>query len=60
MKIRIPIAIAAGALLLTGAVGCREEGPAEKLGRQLDEAAEEAGAAIDEAAEKAKKELEDG
>jgi hyperosmotically inducible protein len=33
----------------TGLVGCEKEGPAEGVGKQLDEATEEAGEKIDEA-----------
>lgn len=44
------------ALLFAG--GCREEGGAEKLGKQIDEAAESAGEAMEDAAEEAKKKLE--
>jgi len=57
MRIRIPIAIAASAALIAGAAGCRQEGPAEKVGRQIDEATEQASESIDDATEKAKKQL---
>lgn len=57
MRIRIPLAIAACAALIAGAAGCRQEGPAEKLGRQIDDATERASDAIDDATEKAKKKL---
>ena len=58
----IPDEISLGGLLLAlllagGSVACREEGPAEKLGRQLDEAAQDAGEALEEATEEAKKKL---
>ncbi len=38
--IRMLIALSA-TLVLLGATGCREEGPAEKAGRQIDEAVED-------------------
>lgn len=57
MRIRILIAIAASAALIIGAAGCRQEGPAEKVGRQIDEATEKAGDSIDDATEQAKKNL---
>ena len=57
MRIRILIAIAASAALIAGATGCRQEGPAEKVGRQIDEATEQAGDSIDYATDQAKKKL---
>ena len=42
-----------------GALGCKEEGPMEKAGRQLDEQLESAGDAIDDTLADAKKALED-
>jgi len=45
-----------GALLL-GAVGCSEDGPAEKAGKAIDEAVENAGDTMEEAAEDAEKKL---
>jgi hypothetical protein len=40
--------------------GCsRQEGPAEKLGKQVDKAAKESGKAVDNAAQKAQKAVED-
>ena len=59
MRIRISIAIAASAALIAGAAGCRQEGPAEKLGRQIDDATDQARENIDDATEKAKKQLDD-
>ncbi|MBW2269544.1 MAG: transport-associated protein [Deltaproteobacteria bacterium] len=52
------IAIAIVAAVFGGGVGCKEEGPAEKLGRQLDDAAQNAGDAIENATEEAKKKRE--
>lgn len=44
------------ALALAVAAGCqRQEGPAEKAGKQIDKAVEKAGDKIDEAADKLKK-----
>ena len=59
MRIRTPIAIAATAALILGIAGCRQEGPAEKLGRKIDDATAQAGDAIDDAKKKAKKQLDD-
>ncbi len=58
MRIQRWIAIAIVAAMFGGSIGCQEEGPAEKLGRQLDDAAQTAGDAIEDAAEEAKKKLE--
>lgn len=49
MRIRTLAFIAIAALVSGGSLGCREEGPAEKLGRQLDEAGQDAGDAFEEA-----------
>ncbi len=46
---RIPYAALAIALLLAAA-GCREEGPAERAGRAIDDAAREAGDSLRELA----------
>ena len=59
MRIRILIAIAACAALISGATGCRQEGPAEKLGRNIDDATDQARENIDDATEKAKKHFDD-
>lgn len=45
----LPLALVAGALTL-GA--CEEEGPAEKAGKELDNAAESAGDRIEDATDK--------
>ena len=55
MRIRISIAIAASAALIAGAAGCRQEGPAEKLGRQIDDATDQARDSIDDTVDEAKK-----
>ena len=52
MRIRFLIAIAASALLTVSFVGCRDEGPAEKAGKKIDEAASKAGDAIDDVKDK--------
>ena len=41
-------------LALACAVGCHKEGPAERAGREIDEAAEKAGGAVKDAGDKAK------
>lgn len=46
---RIRCAALAAALLLAG-TGCREEGPAERAGRAIDDAAREAGDSLRELA----------
>ena len=43
------------AVFLFSATACRDEGPAEEMGRELDEAAEDIGDSLDDAAD----ELED-
>ena len=47
--------IVATVLFVGAGTGCREEGGAEKLGRQIDDALESAGDAIDEAGDEAKR-----
>ena len=55
---RTLMVILAVALLAVGPLGCqKKEGPAEKAGKQIDQAAKDAGAATKEAAEKAEKKL---
>ncbi len=58
MRFRQWIAIAIVTALAGGSLGCREEGEAEKFGRQLDEAAQNTGDAVEDAADEAKKKLE--
>ena len=41
-------------LALACAVGCHKEGPAERAGREIDDAAEKAGDAVKDAGDKAK------
>lgn len=43
------------ALVLVAAAGCRQEGPMEKAGRQVDKAAAKVGDKFDDAADKLKK-----
>jgi hypothetical protein len=38
---------------------CREEGPAERAGEQIDEALEEAGEKVDEVVDEAKEKVDD-
>ncbi|WP_296696649.1 hypothetical protein [Thiocapsa sp. UBA6158] len=45
--------------LLLGAVGCEQEGPAERAGEKIDHAAERAGDKIEQASEKAADKIED-
>lgn len=52
------LGIALALMIAVGSSGCREEGAAEKLGRQLDEAAENAGEAIEDAADETRKKLQ--
>jgi len=47
-------ALLIAALALACAVGCHKEGPAEKAGREIDDAAEKAGDAVKDAGDKAK------
>ena len=58
MNLRTGLAIALLVLVAGGSFGCKEEGPAEKLGRQMDEAAEDLGDSLEDAADEAKKKLE--
>lgn len=44
---KIAVAAALTALLLAGATGCREKGPAEKAGEKIDEAGEKLRDALD-------------
>jgi hypothetical protein len=46
-------------LLALGAVGCRDEGPAERAGRAIDEAVDDAGNQMDEAMDHAKDTMDD-
>lgn len=46
-------------LLALGAFGCRDEGPAERAGRAIDEAVEHADKKMDEAMEHAKEQAKD-
>ena len=68
MRIRMAATLLVSAVLVTVAMGCREEGPAEEFGRKvdgatgqagdaIDRATDRAGDAIDRATEKAKKQL---
>ncbi len=43
------------AFALAVAAGCKQEGPVEKAGRQIDKAVEKGGDKIDDAADKLKK-----
>jgi len=42
-----------------GLTGCREEGPAEELGRKMDTAAQNAADEVEDAADQVKKKMED-
>ena len=55
MKIlKISLMIPVLALVLAAASGCKEKGPMEKAGEQVDKAAENTGEAIKEGADKVK------
>ena len=65
MRLRKGLVIVLLGLLAGGSVACKEEGPGEKFGRQLDEATEDVGDAfgdaadeLEDAADEAKKKLE--
>ncbi len=52
-----PIAVSVAVML--GAVGCEQEGPAERTGEKIDRAAERAGDKIEQASDKAADKIED-
>jgi hypothetical protein len=53
------IFVRGSALLLTlGAFGCREQGPAERAGRAVDEAMEDAGEKMEEAGDEMEEAME--
>lgn len=52
-----PVAVSIAMML--GAVGCEQEGPAERAGEKIDHAAERAGDKIEQASEKAAEKIED-
>ena len=54
----VVVALLLGCLVI-GASGCRKEGPAERAGREIDEAAEKAGKEMEKAGEKMKDALKD-
>ena len=45
-------------LLALGSFGCRQEGPAERAGRAVDEALEDAGEGLEEAGDKMEEALD--
>lgn len=45
-------------LTIPALIGCKEEGPAEKAGKQMDQAVEEAAETMEEAGEKVKEKME--
>lgn len=47
------------AFLGIGAFGCEQEGPAERAGKEIDEAAEQAGEKVEELTEKSGEKLEE-
>jgi hyperosmotically inducible protein len=55
---RILVALSA-AILLAGAAGCREEGPAERAGRQIDEAVEGARESTEDTLEKVDRKVDE-
>lgn len=57
---RTVIVVLSVALLALGPLGCqKKEGPAEKAGKEIDQAVEKAGTAANEIKEKAEKKLEE-
>ena len=46
MRIRMAATLLVSAVLVTVAMGCREEGPAEKFGRKVDDATGQASDAV--------------
>jgi hypothetical protein len=52
-------ALTAASLSLGGLAGCKEEGPAEKAGKKIDEAIEEGGNGAGEASEEARQIIDD-
>ena len=53
MRIRMAATLLVSAVLVTVAMGCREEGPAEKFGRKGDDATGQASDAVDRAGDRA-------
>lgn len=53
MRIRMAATLLVSAVLVTVAMGCREEGPAEKFGRKVDDATGQASDAVDRAGDRA-------
>lgn len=51
--------IAASIAVMFGAVGCEQEGPAERAGENIDRAAERAGDKIEQAGDKAADKIEE-
>jgi hypothetical protein len=54
----IVVALALGALL-TGLIGCRKEGPAERAGKAIDKSAEKAGQQVEKAGDAIKDSVND-
>ena len=59
MRIRTTIAIAASAALIAGAASCRQEGPAEKLGQQIDDTTDQVRKNIEDATDQARENIDD-
>ncbi len=53
MRIRIAGSVLVSAVLIAIAMGCGEEGPAEKFGRKVDDATGQASDAVDRASDRA-------
>jgi hypothetical protein len=50
--------IATAMMVIVLCVGCEKEGPAEKAGRQLDDAAADVGATLEDAGDELKKAID--
>jgi hyperosmotically inducible periplasmic protein len=55
----IMLPISASIAMMLGAVGCEQEGPAERAGERIDHAAERAGDKIEQAGDTAAEKIEE-
>ncbi|HEX5464296.1 MAG TPA: hypothetical protein VFW88_06235 [Burkholderiales bacterium] len=58
-RMRIVVALLTAVAAVTMVTGCEKEGPAEKAGKQIDQAVEKAGDQADKAADAAGDKLKD-
>jgi len=49
---RSTVAVLVSGVMVVGLFGCKKEGPAERAGREIDQAAEKAGKQMEKAGEK--------